>query len=757
MNGIIVNGPDGRNELVPVTGYAPNFMRQFEDEHRGDLIDLRDIWLALWRNRYLILVVVAAFLAAGFIVTRLMTPMYMATASVAIDQQQDKVLGTEDSAPAGALQDTDRFLQTQVDILHSRALAARVIDSLNLAANARFLKAMHVEAEPAARRETAIGELLGHLDVELPKNSRVLPISFQSPDPKTAAVIANSYAENFIAANLQRHFDTSTYSKNFLQQQLGITKSRLENSEQAMLAYARAVGIVDTSQGAGFPDGNDRGGAGSPSLTTSNLIQLNQSYAAARSARLQAQERWQAAQATPVMSLPEVLTSPAIQQLEQKRAEVQADYQQQLEHRQPDHPAVKAQAAQLAELDSQIANIAATVKDSIRTQYVTAARQEGALSGAVSQLKGATLSEQTRGIRYNILKREVDTNRQLYDGLLQRYKEVSAEAGVTLNNISIVDLAEPSSSPVSPNLMVNLALAGIVGAVLALLIVLGREMFNDRIRNPDEVERRFGVPILGAVPKLGRRLSPVEALADDRSIITEPYQAVRAAIDLAQAAGPPSSLLISSSQKGEGKSTTALAIARSSAASGRRVLLIDGDMRNPSLHGFLNASLDPGLADVLEGSSHFDDQLVQHTDIENLDLLSAGRPKASPAQLLSGTRFRDLLQQARGRYDQVIIDTPPILGLADTLEMAAVTEQTILVVGCDRAHRRAVKESLKRLTAVRADILGSVLLKFAPRRTFERGLYSYYYYDDEQHASPKLLGWTRRRPDPKDQDDRAQA
>jgi capsular exopolysaccharide synthesis family protein len=592
---------------------------------------------------------------------------------------------------------------------------------------------MKVPPNPSvSRRDAAIATVLANLTVTLPKDSRVVPISFESPDPKTAATVANSYAENFIAANLQRHFDTSTYSKNFLQKQLEITKGRLENSERSLLAYARAAGIVDTSQGAGAPD--DPSEVGPHSLTTSNLVQLNQAYAAARSARLQAEQRWQQAQSTPLMSLPDVLTNPAIEQLTQKRAELEADYQQQLQHRKPDHPAVKQAAAALKELDTEIASIAGSIRSSIENQYQTSARQESALAGSVSQLKGATLSEQTRGIRYNILKREVDTNRQLYDALLQRFKEVSAEAGVTPNNISIVDLAEPPTLPVSPNAIMNLALAGVAGVAFAMLVVLGREMFNDSVRGPEDVERRFGIPILGAVPKLGRRASVPEAIADNRSKISEPYQAVRASIDLASHGGPPEALLVTSSKKGEGKSSTALAVARNSAGAGRKVLLIDADMRSPSLHSLMDVPLNPGLAQALANQLPIE-HAIRPTDSANLDILPAGYPSESPAQLLSGNRFAALLKKAKQHYDQVIIDSPPVLGLADTLQMAAVTDRTVLVVGCDRADRRTVRESTRRLAAARANVLGAVLVKFAPDKFFEKAFYSYYYYDDSEQLA----------------------
>jgi capsular exopolysaccharide synthesis family protein len=419
---------------------------------------------------------------------------------------------------------------------------------------------------------------------------------------------------------------------------------------------------------------------------------------------------------------------------------LESQYQLQLQTRKPDHPAVLQAGAQLKELDAQIQALANSVRNSIRNQYMTAARQESALAGTVGQLKGATLDEQSRGIRYNILKREVDTNRQLYDGLLQRFKEVSAQAGVTANNVSIVDLADTPSAPISPNPIMNMALAGIGGLVLALLFVLGKEMFDDSVRNPEDIERRFGLPLLGAIPKLKGRNNPIEALTDQHSALTEAYAAVRATVDLSSLAGPPEALLITSSEKGEGKSTTALAIAQDSAAAGRKVLLIDADMRSPSLHKLLGGPLGPGLADILSNQLPIH-EAVHETHVTGLSLLPAGQPAMSPAKLLSGVRFSALLAEVRAKFDEIVIDSPPVLGLADTPQLAAAADRTVMVVGSDRAHRRAIREALRRLAAARADMLGAILVKFVPEGPWGRGYYSYYSYDDwSADAAPKLTG-----------------
>jgi polysaccharide biosynthesis transport protein len=700
-----------------------------------DNVDLLKIWSILWRNRLLIVAIMAASLALGVLSLFLSTPTYRATASVEINDQPVKVLGTEDYQQVTGSQDTDRLLQTQIDILRSRGLAERVAADLNLAGDDHFLEAQGIKVDPQTKRQRVADALQSSLMVSLPRNSRVVPVSFDSTDGVLAAKVANRYVDDLIAGNLQRHFDTSTYSKQFLQNQLELTKARLETSERALLDYARSVGIVDPNAGAG--DQNSSSSNNGPrSLTSANLVDINQSLASATAARIQAEGRWREAQATPIMSLPEVLSNPAIQQLTQKRAELQSQYEQELQHRKPDHPVVQQAAAALHELDRQIQTLSGSIRQSIFNQYRSAQQQEAELSGEVQHLKGSTLAEQQLGIRYNILKREVDTNRELYDGLLQRYKEVSAEAGVTTNNISVVDRAERPLLPISPRPFINLTLAFLFGLVLAGGAVAASEMFQDGVRTPDEVEQRFGMPLLGHTPRLGEGAVASELLLDPASHVSEAYQTVRTSVELSTDRGTPKTMLITSSRPGEGKSTTAFAMARDAAISGRRVLLIDADMRRPSLHKLLNLPREPGLSSFLTQQLSAEG-VIHETPIPGLWFMAAGPKPPSPAELVSGGGMRALLNYVGGSFDQIIIDSPPVLGLADAPRLASLVDATLMVIEANRSHRGAIDSAIKRLNAARAHIIGAVLVKFDPAKADFGSSYveDYYGYGDEEDRS----------------------
>ena len=525
--------------------------------------------------------------------------------------------------------------------------------------------------------------------------------------------------------------------RNSCRNQLELTKARLEQSERALLDYARSVGIVDPNAGIG--EGNDSGNNAQRSLTSSNLVDLNQSLAVAQNARIQAEGRWRQAQSTPSMSLPEVLTNPAIQQMTQKRAELQSQYEQDLQRRKPEYPAVQQEAAAIRELDRQIATLADSIRDSIRNQYMTAQKQESQLAGTVGHLKGSTLAEQQLGIKYNILKREVTTNRELYNGLLQRYKEVSAEAGVTSNNISIVDRAETPLLPISPKPLLNLFIATLIGLVVSMAVVAALEIFHDGVRAPDEVEGRFGIPLLGHTPLLPKGESSSDHLLLPQSQMSEAYQTIRTAVELSTEQGSPQTLMITSSRAGEGKSTTALAMARDAALGGRKILLIDGDMRRPSLHKLLNKSREPGLSSFLTQQLSAE-SIVVETDTPGLFFIPAGPKPPNPAELISGGAIKTLLNYLSQSYDQIIIDTPPVLGLADAPRLASVVDATMFIIEANRSQRGAIEGALRRLASARAHIIGAVLVKFNasaadPSYSYLADYYGYSAEDDEAPAA----------------------
>lgn len=692
-------------------------------------LDLHLLSALLRRNLWLIVAAVGVALALGFLLAALTVPRYVATARIQAEQQTEHVLRDEDEAP-GVAQDAERFLQTQSDVMKSRSIAIGVAQSLRLFGDARFHAAMGAlaSAGPAAERERVIASLRTNLDVDLPRNSRVMSLTFEARDPRVAADVANAFAQVFIAANLQRKFSSSAYARDFLAGQLVEAKTKLERSERELNAYLRAAGLIAARPALGAEGGTDSARTTTQSVTTASLRQLNDALNLAHAGRIEAEERWRVAAATPVMSLPDVLASSAVQALFQQRATITAELREMRERYRADYPALKEKAGQLDEVDRQLGELADDIRRSIRNRFQVAARQERALAASVAGLRAATLDEQDRSVRFTVLSREVDTNRTLYDGLLQRYKELSATAGVASNNISVVDTAEPPLGPATPRLGVNLAWALLAGMLAAAALVMVRERVDDVVRGPLDIERKLQLPPLGVIPRLPAGARAFDELAVPKSSIAEAHAALRSALLYSTPDGLPRSILVTSAQAGEGKSTTSLAVASGFAKLGRRVMLLDGDLRRPSLHKLMPVADGRGFSDLLIGAATIDDVATRIED-GSFWFIPAGPLPPSPTDLLSGGRLPELIASLEGMFDLVVIDGPPVLGLADAPMLAANVGAVLFAVQANRGLRGRTKSAIRRLRGTRAHVLGGLLTMFEARKAGVDGYYGYRYYD----------------------------
>jgi capsular exopolysaccharide synthesis family protein len=367
--------------------------------------------------------------------------------------------------------------------------------------------------------------------------------------------------------------------------------------------------------------------------------------------------------------------------------------------------------ARVDETERQLNLEAANIRQSLRAQYEAALANENALSRQVEGLKGSVLDLRGRSIRYTILQREVDTNRTLYDGLLQRYKEVGVAGGVSSNNISVVDRASPPLFPSRPRPVLNMAIAAVGGLVLGALMAFAREALDQALRTPAEVEGAIDLPLLGAVPRLKRGVEPKEALADSRSQLAEAYHSLRSALQFSTADGFPKTLMVTSPTPGSGKTTTALAIAQYVARLGFRILLVDGDLRSPSIAALVEADGEVGLSSLLTGAAVLR-EAVQTTRYPNLFTVTAGPAAPNPAELLAGSRFPILMAEASALFDMIIVDGPPVLNLADAPLIGAVVSGCVLVVEAGQTTRAHLRHSMRRMAQSGAHILGTVLTKY---------------------------------------------
>lgn len=702
-----------------------------DDAHEKPAFDIAAYWRLALKHRILIIGCFLGAVAIGAALTLLMTPIYTAAATLQIDREAARVFNAEDVTPRESMSQGEDFYQTQYGLLRSRSLAERVVESLGLASSDRALESLGVTppeatgsaaAQAERRRSLALAAVQKGLGITPVRGSRLVAVTFDNPDPVVAARVANGFAENYIQANLDRKYESSSYAREFLEERIAQTKSRLEEAERQLVAYATNQQIINVGETA---EGAAGGGSTGQSLTSNNLVALNSSLAAVRAERVAAEERWRSARNTPLMTLPEVLQNSSIQRLNEQRATLEAEYQQKLSLYQPDYPEMVRLKAQIDEIQGQTQALANNIRASIQSQYNIAANQEQSLTAQVNALKGDVLDLRDRSIQYNILQRELDTTRTLYEGLLQRYKEVGVTGDITANNISIVDRAVPPVKPSKPDLMINLALAALAGLGLGIALTFAIEALDETVASPDDVEKKLGVPVLGVVPLLAKGESTTDAMADIRSGFSEAYYSLRTALQFSTPTGAPASLLVSSARPAEGKSTTAYAVALNLARVGKRVLLVDGDLRNPSMHRVVGVDNERGMSNLLSGSADLA-AVVQRTRQENLFFIPCGPLPPNPAELWGSDRVREFLAQASESFDHVVIDGPPVLGFADSPLLAATVGGVVFVLESRGTRRGQARGALRRLQVGRAHLLGAVLTKFNAKSTSYGG-YDYAY------------------------------
>lgn len=751
----------GDNQFAEVSGRRPEGVASDRGQHLsgavrnwtapGDdapIFDLSTSWRLALKYRFLIIGCFLGALVVGATLTLLMTPIYTAQATLQIDREAARIIDSEDVAPRENMMQGEEFFQTQYGLLRSRSLAERVIESLGLASSNATLEAIGVEAPEAGgtasnqaslRRVAVLKALQENLAVSPVRGSRLVAVGYDNPNPVVAARIANGFAENFIQSNLDRKFESSAYARSFLEERISQTKERLESAERQLVAYAANQQIINV----GEPSEGAASGGATESLTSNNLVALNSALARTRAERVAAEERWRSAGTADLMTLPEVLQNPTIQRLTEQRALLDAEYQQKLSIYQPNYPEMLQLKARIDEADGQIRTIAGNIRSSIQSQYEIAANQERSLQAQVNGLTGEVLDLRDRSIQYNILQRELDTTRTLYEALLQRYKEVGVTGGVTANNISIVDLATPPREPSKPSMLLNMVLAAMLGLGLGVLAALVREVLDETLATPDDVEKKLGVPVLGVTPFLEKGETPLEALADIRSGFSEAYYSLRTALQFSTPDGAPSSLLVTSARPAEGKSTTAYAIALNLARVGKRVLLVDGDLRNPSMHRVVGIENERGMSNLLSGSADLAG-VVKPTRHENLFFIPCGPLPPNPAELWGGDRLGQFLAETRNNFDHVVIDGPPVLGFADSPMLAAAVNGVLFALESRGTRRGQARGALKRLQVGRAHLLGAVLTKFSTKSAaYGYGGYDYaydYHYGAEPEAKAGKKG-----------------
>ena len=704
--------PGDRQSLPEPFGPLRSHGLHLEDrDSAGNGLDLQSLLKIFNEQRKLLLAAMVVGLIGGLIMTLVTPKMYRANVTLEVNAPKVEILNEENGGEAPTSNSWD-FIATQVGLLRSRTLAERVAQDLNLAADPAI---GGVGGTPAERLRSATAMVAGGLSAEMPEDGQLIQYSYVSTSPDLAAKVANGIADSFINSSLQRRFDASNYARNFLLQQINKTRGELEKSERQLVTYAQAQGIINTGSGEAGSTTTD-----ASSLQGSSLIALNSALAEATARRVMAEGAYR--QAGLAGSSSEVNQSTSA--LRGSRAVLESDYQDKLTLLKPDHPDMVALRSRIEELSRQInseqSRVAGGKSNSLLADFRAASAAESALRGRVNQLRGSVLDLRGRSIQYNILQRDVDTNRGLYDALLQRYKQVGVAGGVGTSPVSIVDRAEVPGGPFKPNMTFNLLVGLTFGLLAGIALALALEFVHDTIKTREDVRTKLRLACLGVIPKRAGSGMIIEELKDVSSAATEAYSAVLTALRFSTETGAPKTLLVTSTMASEGKSSSALALAQNYARRGETVLLIDADLRRPVFKANSNRQ---GLTKLLTNDESVRVHIID-TQYDHLYLLPCGPTPPNPADLLATPRFEAILREAAQQFDRVIIDGPPVLGLADATLLATVAGSVAMVVESGRTRTKSARDALERLRLGGANVVGAILTK----STEEASQYGYRLY-----------------------------
>lgn len=735
MNALSVHR-GGTNETDGIDLYSENVADFALDTPDSSL--LTHILSVLRRRKWLIAGIVGAALLVGLIFTLLATPLYTAVSTIEIQRERNGIVDVDGTTPKVDIVDQE-FYETQYGLLKSRALAERVATNLRLYDDPKFFETYKLaqrdtwfkngRVDPqASRREDRI-ELVGQIllknfKLKPERLSRLVELSFSSPDPVLSRRVVDSWSGAFMQLTQERRVGATAYLRTFLERQLAQLRIKIFTSEQQLVGYARNQKIVNLPIAAS--NGDSQAGGTERALVVDDLATLNQEYAQARADRIKAQSRLGKMGG----NVTESLTNTTISALRQRRAELAANYARMMVQFAPDYPPAQQVRTELAQVDRSIAAEEARVSNTLNETYRASLQREENLKRQVDALTQSYLGLQQRSIRYNLLQRDVDTNRQLYAGLLQRFKAISADGGVGTNNIAVVDSAELPVKPSSPKLMINMAVALLAGLGLGVACAFLIEQVNQSISDASEIEGLVGMPTLGVIPKVADQ-NPRDALADRKSNLTEAYLSLRTNLSFSTDHGVPRSILITSTRPAEGKSTTSYALATVVARSAKRVVLIDADMRSPSLHHIFGIQNGAGLSNYLAGEKDLA-RLIHRPDGEGPAFIAAGPHPPSAPELLASDRVRELIAELLTQFDHVIFDAPPVMGLADAPLLASEVEGVVYVLEANSTDRRMVQVAVNRLRSTRANIIGAILTKFEAKRSQYGYEYGYGYGSEKR-------------------------
>ena len=705
-----------------------------------------DYWTMLKRRRATVALVFLGAVLTAFVWSVTARPVFTGTAMLRIEKDEPRILKFEPPRRDDSGGDsTQTQLQTERRLLQRRALANRVIALVDLGRHPEFRS---VGSRPGELTEA----FLDRLEVETVRNTRLVKVSFESRSPELAAQVANTLADAVIAQQFDDKKDASQYATRFLTAQVNEARQALQSSEVQLSQFLEENGILFVTERVGERAGERQ------ALISQELATLSDSLLKAKAERIAKESMLTQATRATADSLPAVLQDPLIAHLKEEATKLEGRYRELGQSFKPEYPRMQRLAENIQEVRRQIHAEIQRFVEAARAEYRAALQKEIEIRKLADEQRGLARKLDGQMARYNLLRREVDTNRELYTGLSTRLKETQVSSSLLLSNISVVDRADVPLKRSSPRTGLNLLVGCLVGLVGGVGLAFLFEYLDTNIRDPREVEAILRVPTLGLVPTrsalpahLGPPLGPGDgapgafalvAHQATSSILAEAFRNLRTSVVYATPDRPPKTMLVTSLQQQDGKTSVSTNCAISLAQLGMGdVLLVDADMRHPDLHGILGVPQTPGLSDLLVGGVGAT-EVVRPTRIPGLFVIPAGPVPANPSELLYSPRFTQALAVLGERFAHIVIDTPPLLGVADTLVLAPRVEGVILVLRHGHAARDAAQRAVQMLGSVRARLLGVVLNHADARRT--PGGYQYYRQEPFPSGASMQADWTTR-------------
>lgn len=749
--------PDPNTPLLPVAqnlparSYYTSAPQDYEPEPPG--VPLTHYLWVLRRHFWKILVFVLTCLAVTFVISSRLVPIYESTAVVDVDRQAPSAVVGQESNRLTMLNDADQFLATQVKLIQSDAVLRPIAIKYDLLTREKQFS----REQPGAARNAVRGTIqLKQLKVTRPPNTYLLLISYRSPDADLAAAVANEIAQSYLQHSYTIRIRSSASLSAFMEQQIEELRAKMEKSSLALAQFERELNVINPEE--------------KTSILSARLLQLNIEYTGAQSERVRKEAAWNSMksgslEAAQVSNQGDALLriNEKLNEARQRFAEVKTTYG-------VNHPEFRKASSQLTEVLKQFEEARTNIAQRIETDYRQSQNREEMLNNAVAETKSEFDRVNARSFEYQQVKREAEADKKLYEELVRKIREAGINAGFQNNNVRIADLARPGTSPVFPNLRMNMMLAFLSSCLLGVGAAVLADALDTTVRNAEETSRFLGTDVIASLPavrNMSFKILPAPAAKAEMALILtgpsasgsdktprrvkilrregavngtgkhgkgyyrsisgfeEAIRTLRNTLLLRDLDTPLKSILVTSAAAKEGKSTMAVHLAIAHASQGKKTLLVDGDLRRPTVHRKLGLSGDVGLSSILTGESEWKPTVQKVESRPNLDVISSGPPSHRAADLI-GPRMGDLIDEFAKEYDLVIVDSPPVLGFAEPLQMATGVDGVVVVSRAGETKRKAISALLSAMRRIRANVLGVVLNQVKSDTSDEYSYYGYY-------------------------------